>query len=200
MPRYKLRIDGPLGRIETVVEDPGPSRRGVALIAHPHPLHGGSLKNKVVQTAARALGELGYVAVRPNFRGVGQSDGDFDHGRGEVDDMAAIAAFVCARYPGLPLVLIGFSFGAYVQVKLGSRLACKGLLLIAPAVNMFDFGPVAAPCLVLHGAHDALVPLGAVRAWAQPQDLRLAVVEGADHFFHGKLSELKRLIVDLCEC
>ncbi len=200
MTRYKLRIPAPGGRIETVVNDPGPARKGLALVAHPHPLHGGTLDNKVVQTVADTLLVLDYVAVRPNFRGVGQSEGDYDHGRGEVEDMLAIAEFVSARYPSLPWVLAGFSFGAYVQSRVRQRLPARALVLVGPAVNLFDFGQVPPDTLVIHGEHDELVPLAALRAWAQPQGIEVAVVPGAGHFFHGKLGELKRTMERLCRC
>lgn len=200
MTRYKLRIPAPGGRIETVVNDPGPARKGLALVAHPHPLHGGTLDNKVVQTVADTLLVLDYVAVRPNFRGVGQSEGDYDHGRGEVEDMLAIAEFVSARYPSLPWVLAGFSFGAYVQSRVRQRLPARALVLVGPAVNLFDFGQVPPDTLVIHGEHDELVPLSALRAWAQPQGIEVAVVPGAGHFFHGKLGELKRTMERLCRC
>ncbi len=200
MTRYKLRITAPGGRIETVVNDPGPARKGLALVAHPHPLHGGTLDNKVVQTVADTLLGLDYVAVRPNFRGVGQSEGDYDHGRGEVEDMLAIAEFVSARYPSLPWVLAGFSFGAYVQSRVRQRLPARALVLVGPAVNLFDFGQVPPDTLVIHGEHDELVPLSALRAWAQPQGIEVAVVPGAGHFFHGKLGDLKRTMERLCRC
>ncbi len=200
MTRYKLRIPAPGGRIETVVNDPGPARKGLALVAHPHPLHGGTLDNKVVQTVADTLLVLDYVAVRPNFRGVGQSEGDYDHGRGEVEDMLAIAEFVSARYPSLPWVLAGFSFGAYVQSRVRQRLPARALVLVGPAVNLFDFGQVPPDTLVIHGEHDELVPLSALRAWAQPQGIEVAVVPGAGHFFHGKLGDLKRTMERLCRC
>ncbi len=200
MTRYKLRIPAPGGRIETVVNDPGPARKGLALVAHPHPLHGGTLDNKVVQTVADTLLGLDYVAVRPNFRGVGQSEGDYDHGRGEVEDMLAIAEFVSARYPSLPWVLAGFSFGAYVQSRVRQRLPARALVLVGPAVNLFDFGQVPPDTLVIHGEHDELVPLSALRAWARPQGIEVAVVPGAGHFFHGKLGDLKRTMERLCRC
>lgn len=200
MARYKLRIPTPGGRIETVVEDPGSSRRGLALVAHPHPLHGGSMDNKVVQTLADTLLELDYVAVRPNFRGVGHSEGDYDHGCGEMEDTLAIADFVSVRYPALPWVLAGFSFGAYVQSRVRQRLAAKTLVLVAPAVNLFDFGEIPSDSLVIHGEQDELVPLDALRGWADPQGIPVTVIPGAGHFFHGKLGELKDTLVRLCRC
>lgn len=199
MSRYKLRIDGPDGKLEVVINDPGPTRLGIALVAHPHPLHGGSLDNKVVQTIADTLFDLGYVAVRPNFRGVGQSEGSYNHGKGEVQDMLATAAFVLPKYPDLPLLLAGFSFGAYVQSQVCQTLSPQRVVLIGPAVNLFEFGAVPPGATVIHGEKDELVPLGAVQAWAEPHNIALAVIADADHFFHRKLPELKRTLVAQCQ-
>lgn len=199
MSRYKFRIDGPDGKIEVVINDPGPARRGIALVAHPHPLHGGSMDNKVVQTVADTLFELGYVAVRPNFRGVGQSEGSYDHGKGEVEDMLATANFVLPKYPDLPLVLAGFSFGAYVQCQVCQALSPQRVVLIGPAVNLFEFGTAPGGVVVIHGEKDELVPLEAVQAWSAPLGVQVAIVAGADHFFHRKLSDLKRTIIEQCQ-
>ena len=200
MPRYKLRIDGPDGKIETVIDDPGPTRRGLALIAHPHPLHGGSLENKVVTTISKILHDLGYVAVRPNFRGVGLSEGTYDDGNGEVADMLAVLAFVRARYPDLALVLAGFSFGAVIQSRVSETAQAKHLLLIGPALNLFHMGAAPANTLVIHGENDAIVPIDQVRKWTAHHGVTLAVIRDADHFFHKKLSELKQHILQLCPC
>ena len=198
MSRFKLRIDGPDGKIETVINDPGPTRRGLALIAHPHPLHGGTLDNKVVTTIANALFESGYVAVRPNFRGVGSSEGEYDHGEGEVADILAVWGFVRERYPDLPLILAGFSFGAAVQSRVSATANPQQLLLVGPAVNMFKMGAAPARTLVIHGECDELVPIDQVRAWSAQYGVTLAVVRDADHFFHKKLAELKEQILELC--
>lgn len=205
MSRYKLRIDGPSGKIETVIDDPGPSdrehgRKGLALIAHPHPLHGGSLDNKVVKTIADTLFDLGYVAVRPNFRGVGQSEGEYDQGRGEVQDMLAVHDFVRTRYPDLPLILAGFSFGAYVQSVVSEHLHPAHLLLVGPAVNMFRMGKAPPHTIVIHGEHDEVAPTATAREWAERHGFTFAVVRDTDHFFHKKLSELKEHILQLCPC
>lgn len=200
MPRFKLRIDGPEGKIETVIDDPGSTRCGLALIAHPHPLHGGSLDNKVVTTIAKTLHDLGYVAVRPNFRGVGLSDGEYDHGQGEVADMQAVLRFVRDRYPDLPLVLAGFSFGAAVQSRVSEHYQPKHLLLVGPALNLFPMNASTVPTLVIHGECDELVPLDEVRAWSAKPGVTLAVVRDADHFFHKKLAVVKQHIADVCRC
>lgn len=200
MKRLKLRIDGPDGKLETLVNDPGQDRKGIALIAHPHPQHGGTMDNKVVQTVASTLFDLGYVAVRPNFRGVGMSEGDYDHGQGEVEDMLATYRFVSGHYPELPLILVGFSFGAYVQNQVGHILGAQRVVMVAPAVNMFEFNGVAPNSTVIHGAQDELVPLQAVQAWTDANGTDLTVVEGADHFFHRKLLQLQQTLVNVCKC
>ena len=200
MPRYKLRIDGPDGKIEMVIDDPGTPRRGLALIAHPHPLHGGSLENKVVTTISKILHDLGYVAVRPNFRGVGLSEGEYDHGEGEVADMLAVLGFVRERYPDLALVLAGFSFGAVIQSRVSETAHPQHLLLIGPALNLFQMGAAPVNTLVIHGENDELVPIDQVRNWSTQHGVTLGVVPDADHFFHKKLSELKQHILELCPC
>jgi alpha/beta superfamily hydrolase len=180
-------VAGPAGRIECAVDEPQGEARGVALIAHPHPLHGGTLDNKVVQTLARALVELGYVAWRPNFRGVGASEGTHDAGRGEVDDLAAVLAHAGAGKP----VLAGFSFGAAVQAKLAQRVRAERLALVGVAVTNQEVPAVPPGTLVIHGEADETIPLAAVLDWARPQELPVLVVPGADHFFHRKLPALK---------
>jgi len=180
-------VRGPAGRIECAVDEPQGEARGVALIAHPHPLYGGTLDNKVVQTLARAFVELGYAAWRPNFRGVGASEGVHDAGRGEIDDLAAVLARAGAARP----VLAGFSFGAAVQAKLAARVPPERMVLVGTAVTNLEVPPVPAGTLVIHGELDETVPLAAVLAWARPQDLPVLVVPGADHFFHRKLPALK---------
>ena len=174
--------------------------RGVALVAHPHPLFGGSLDNKVAQTLARSLAELGYAAWRPNFRGVGATEGSHDEGRGEVMDLAAVLAH--ARTGSVApdsVVLAGFSFGAAMQVLLGERLAAEGhpvtrMVLVGVAANHFTLPQVPANTLVIHGEHDETVPLAAVLDWARPQDLPVIVVPGAVHFFHGRLHQLRAIV------
>jgi len=197
--RYKLRIkraDG--GAVETVIEDPETNRRGLALIAHPHPLHGGSLDNKVVTTLAKSALECGYVAVRPNFRGVGTSDGAFDHGAGETEDLLAVAAFVGPKFGDLPLHLYGFSFGAYVQHRVAQRLSAEHLVMVGPAVSMYAFEPPAIRTDIIHGEVDALIPLAAVQTYAQQHNIPLHVIPGADHFFHKKLRALQEQVLALC--
>jgi uncharacterized protein len=189
-------IAGPAGKIECVVDEPaGASPRGVALVAHPHPLHGGTLDNKVAQTLARAFVELGYAAWRPNFRGVGASEGVHDEGRGELEDLAAVLAHARAERP----VLAGFSFGAAVQTRLAQRLAGEGnapsrMVVVGLAVNHLEVPPVPAGTILIHGEEDSTVPLADVFAWARPQDLPVVVVPGADHFFHRRLHILRAIV------
>ena len=187
-------IAGPVGRIECAVDAPEGAAKGIALIAHPHPLYGGTLDNKVVQTLARAFVELGYESWRPNFRGVGETEGTHDEGRGELEDMAAIVAHLKPER----LALAGFSFGAGVQVMLAQRVKAETLVLIGVAVTRFELPPVAPGTLVIHGENDDTVPLSAVLDWARPQDLPVVLVPGADHFFHRKLHILRGLVRAWC--
>lgn len=200
MKRYKLRIPVTSGKLETVIDDPETERRGLLLVAHPHPLHGGTMDNKVVTTLARAANDAGWVSVRPNFRGVGMSDGNFDAGVGETDDLYAVARFVEASYPGLPWVLAGFSFGAYVQHRLRQQLDARRLILVAPAVTMYEFGPVPADTVVIYGDADELIPPTAIQLWAQQQGLTTEVIPDAGHFFHGKLAALRIAFEAACPC
>jgi alpha/beta superfamily hydrolase len=187
-------IAGPAGRIECAVDGPESPPVGVALIAHPHPLFGGTLDNKVVQTLARAFVELGYEAWRPNFRGVGETEGTHDEGRGELEDLAAIVAHLNPSR----LALAGFSFGAGVQVLLSQRVKAEKLVLVGVAVTRFQLPPVQQGTLVIHGENDDTVPLATVLDWARPQDLPVVLIPGADHFFHRKLHILRGLVRSHC--
>lgn len=200
MKRFKLRIPVAIGKIETVIDDPESDRRGLLLVAHPHPLHGGSLNNKVVTTLAKAANEAGWVTVRPNFRGVGMSEGTFDAGVGETEDLLVIVRFVEKNYPDLPWVLAGFSFGAYVQHRLRQQLDARRLILIAPAVTLYEFNSVPDDTVVIFGDEDELIPPAAIRHWAMAQHLAMKVIPGAGHFFHGKLKELKQAFLEACPC
>lgn len=193
----RTAIAGPAGRIECAIDPPAQGApRGLAVICHPHPLHGGTLDNKVAQTLARSLVALGYASVRFNFRGVGASAGHWDQGVGEVDD--ALAVIKAHRAPGQPLVLGGFSFGGHVAAQAAARLPegerAERLVLVGPAVQTFATAPVPADTLVIHGEADEVVPLGAVFDWARPQHLPVTVVPGAGHFFHGQLTLLKHIV------
>jgi alpha/beta superfamily hydrolase len=184
-----------------VIDQPaGGAARGVALIAHPHPLFGGSLDNKVVQTMAKTFVELGYVALRPNFRGVGASAGEHDAGQGETDDLLVILEYAQARFHAETPVLAGFSFGAYVQTLVARRATPERMALVGVAAGFVSGGrsytaePVPANSIVIHGELDETVPLANVLAWARPQDLPVVVVPGADHFFHRRLHIIKNII------
>ena len=194
----RVLIEGPAGTIETDLNDPGGARRGVALIAHPNPVQGGTKDNKVVTTLAKAFYNLGYLAARPNFRGVGASAGDHDEGRGETDDLVAVAQYLHKRYGTGPFVLAGFSFGCFVQTRVAQRVAADFIVLVGAAVNRFAAETVPAGTLVIHGERDEVVPLQAVLDWARPQDLPVVVVPGGEHFFHGRLNLLAQIVVRYC--
>jgi alpha/beta superfamily hydrolase len=194
----RLAIAGPAGALETDLNDPGEPRRGLALIAHPNPVQGGTKDNKVVTTLAKTLFGLGYAVLRPNFRGVGASAGTFDEGEGETEDILAVAQYARSRFGELPLLLAGFSFGAFVQTRVAQRLAPERLVLVGPAVNRFPAATVPADTLVIHGEHDDVVPLAAVFDWARPQQLPVIVVPGGEHFFHGRLQLLAQIVQRHC--
>jgi alpha/beta superfamily hydrolase len=187
-------IDGPVGAIDVAINDPGAARRGLALVAHPHPLHGGTRDNKVVTSLARAFLSLGYCTARPNFRGVGRSEGTHDKGRGETDDLVEVAAYLRRRFGDFPVLLAGFSFGAFVQTRVARRVPLERLALIAPAVSRFDAESVAEDTLVVHADDDDVVPLAAVLEWARPQSIPVTVVPGGGHFFHGRLTQLQKIV------
>jgi alpha/beta superfamily hydrolase len=189
---------GPAGPIEVALAEPAEPPRAIALLCHPHPQHGGTMDNKVVQTLAKAAVDVGALAVRFNFRGVGQSAGHFDHGVGETEDAQAVLDWVRARHRGLPLIAGGFSFGAYVQTRLLPRSEPQALVLVGPAVSRFELGAlpdrVAEGTLVVHGEADEVVPLAAVLDWARPQSLPVTVFPGVGHFFHGQLVRLRQVV------
>jgi alpha/beta superfamily hydrolase len=197
----RLLLDGAAGAIETVIDHPtAAAPRGIALIAHPHPLFGGSLDNKVAQTLARVFTELDYIAVRPNFRGVGASAGVHDHGNGEADDLVAVATQMRSRFDELPLVLAGFSFGAFVQTHVAKRITPERMVLIGLAAGLVTAGrsyaldTVPPDTIIIHGEKDETVLLANVLDWARPQDLPVVVIPGADHFFHRRLHIIRNII------
>ena len=194
-----LQLQGQAGWVEALLDEPQTSAVGTAVIAHPHPLFGGTMHNKVVQTLARAFVQCGWRAVRFNFRGVGASQGEHDGGRGEVQDMLQVVQQVAAQGP---LALAGFSFGAYVTSHVVAALAEREpekLVLVGTAASRFEVAAVPAALhertLVLHGEQDDTVPLASVMAWARPQHLPVMVIPGVEHFFHGQLPLLKTLVV-----
>jgi alpha/beta superfamily hydrolase len=191
-------IDGPTGPLEVVLNVPDAPLAGIALVTHPHSQQGGTLDNKVAQTLAKTFFGLGYGAVRFNFRGVGASGGTFDEGIGETDDALAVLAYAQeALGNSLPIVLAGFSFGAFVQTRVAKRVSARRLVLIGPAVRRFAVEPVPADTIVIHGEEDDVVPLADVFAWARPQELPIVVFPGCGHFFHGRLSQLQRVITGM---
>jgi len=197
----RLLIDGPAGPLEVVLNLPAmpvASLQGIALVAHPHPLQGGTLDNKVAQTLAKTFFTLGYASVRLNFRGVGRSAGTFDEGVGETEDALAALAWARARVgAGLRVALAGFSFGTYVQTRVAKAVACERLALVGPAVGRFALDAVPADTIVIHGEEDDVVPLADVLAWARPQELPVVVFPGCGHFFHGRLPQLARVIAGM---
>lgn len=203
-PEEKILIDGPAGKIDIIMERPD-APKGIALIAHPHPLGGGANTNKVAYTLARTFVGLGYAAFRPNFRGVGGTEGLHDEGRGETDDLLAVLEEARRRCGDLPIVLAGFSFGAYCQSRVAKRLKEAGhpaqrLVLVGTAAGYvestrhYDTEAVPHDTIVIHGSDDTLVPLSNVFEWALPLDLPVVVVPGADHFFHRRLHVIRDII------
>jgi alpha/beta superfamily hydrolase len=198
----KIRFQGAAGVIEAL-RDPvaGTPALGVAVIGHPHPLYGGTMDNKVVQTLARAFVACGWTAVRFNFRGVGASEGLHDEGRGETEDMLSV---IEQAAPDGPLALAGFSFGTFVACRAVERLAAasrdvRRIVLVGSAVQRFGVASVPAEwrerTLVVHGEQDDTVPLATVMDWARPRTLPVTVIPGGGHFFHGQLALLKNLVI-----
>ncbi len=201
----KFLIDGPVGKIEVALDRPDDATavRGIALVAHPHPLFGGTMDNKVAQTLARTLVKLGYITYRSNFRGVGETQGEHDHGIGERDDLLAVVAYMQDQ-PGqadMPLVLAGFSFGTFVMSHVAKQLRDSGqvierMVFAGTAASNWAVAEVPDNTLLIHGELDETVPITSVYAWAGPQDLPVVVIPGGEHFFHRKLHILKKIIVD----
>jgi len=194
------------GRPASSMRRPNGAAAGLAVIAHPHPLYGGTLDNKVTATLARATAALGWVSARFNFRGVGASAGTHDHGEGETADLL----WLLDALPGepdvaaqlgagpVPVLLAGFSFGSFVQTHVAKQMHPHQLILVAPAVNRFKTEAVAQGTLVIHGEVDDVVPLSAVFDWARPQNLPVVVVPGGEHFFHGRLHVLRDIVTRHC--
>lgn len=201
-----LQVPGPAGGIDTTLDLPNGAVRGVAVIAHPHPLYGGTRENKVVQTLARALLALGYVCWSPNFRGVGNTEGTHDGGNGESEDLHTLLKFALAHESAQTagaapaVVLAGFSFGSFVQTLVYQRLLTEGLqveriIMVGAAVSRFKVPKMPPGTLVIHGEVDDVVPLADVLRWAESCDLPVTVIPGADHFFHRKLGLIKQLVL-----
>ena len=193
-------IAGPAGALEVAVNLPEGEARGIALVAHPHPLQGGTLDNKVAQTLAKTFTALGYIGVRFNFRGAGASEGAFDEGEGETDDALAALAYARREFPAFaatPPVLAGFSFGTYVQARVARSVAPERMVLVGPAVQRFAADALPADTIVIHGEEDDVVALADVLAWARPRQLPIIVFPGCGHFFHGRLPQLQRVIAGM---
>jgi alpha/beta superfamily hydrolase len=198
----KFTLTGNAGLMECLLDLPAEAPRGIALVAHPHPLYGGTMDNKVAATLARTFVALGYVAARFNFRGVGASEGVHDHGHGETDDMLIMFEHMQARYPGLPIALSGFSFGTFVMATLQQRLQAEGrpaerLVLVGTAAGKWPVPEVPADTILIHGEADDTITLTQVLDWARPQDIAVIVIPGADHFFHRKLGHIKNFVIQL---
>ena len=207
----RWQVGGVAGNIEVVAALPEQAR-AVAVIAHPHPLFGGTMDNKVVTTVAKAFADAGIAAVRFNFRGVGATAGTHDEGRGETDDMVSVVEQARTELPGIPLYLAGFSFGGAVTVRASERLEFAQAILVAPGfrrIHAHGMGEAPDPSdpalgspgrhtttntLVIHGDLDETVPLSDSIAWASPREVPLVVVPGGEHFFHRKLHVLREAV------
>ncbi len=203
MPRIdsqSVEIAGPAGRLQAVVAEPASDGSLYGVVCHPHPLFGGTMDNKVVTTVAKALADCAVPTLRFNFRGVGSSHGTYDEGVGETDDAAAVAEWGERRWPGRRLVLAGFSFGAYVALRVAQRRTLAGLILVAPPVGRFDFAglvPPRCPWMVIQGDADDVVDSARVIDWARRSvpEPKLVCLPGVGHFFHGRLAELRDAVI-----
>jgi alpha/beta superfamily hydrolase len=194
-------IAGPAGELQLLQELPGGQPRALAVVCHPHTLHGGSLHNKIVHQLARTFRQLGAVSIRFNFRGVGASGGAFDEGRGERQDLLAVTDWASSRWPDLPLWLGGFSFGGFIAIQAAASLRPQRLVTVAPAVSYLSPQEVkvtTADWLLIQGDADDVVPLDRIRSFVDKVHPRpvLVVLEGAGHFFHRRLNDLRQTIVD----
>jgi len=198
----KIFIDGLAGKLETILTEPASTPRGIAVIAHPHPLYGGTMDNKVVYTLFNSLLELGFITVKFNFRGIGKSEGTYDNGIGEVEDVISVIETIRGQFNNqfstLPTLLAGFSFGGAIQLRVAERLNPEYLLLIAPSVAHLQAPAVPQHtkfALIIHGDRDEVVLLETVLDWAAPASQPIVVIPGTDHFFHGKLTILRHTII-----
>ncbi len=202
-PLQKFTLTGSAGLLEGLVQMPDDIPCGLAVVAHPLPTMGGTMENKVAVMLAKTFAEMGCVAVRFNFRGVGASEGAFTGGDGEEQDMVDVVHFAQQEFgEELPLLLSGFSFGGYVAARAAQRLKPQHLVLAAPAVTRFaatavlssDMPGVPPDTLIVHGEHDDVVPLSKALEWARPQHLPIVVLPGAEHYFHGRLTQLRDIV------
>lgn len=199
----KIVFDGPAGALEGLLEAP-PVPLGVAVVCHPHPLYQGTMTNKVAHTLARSFIDINFASLRFNFRGVGASEGSYDEARGETDDALAVADFAARRWPGLPLWYAGFSFGAFVALRAANARLPSGLVTVAIPVQRFDVESLRqpdCPWIVVQGDQDELVDVDAVVSWIDglSPGPELLVMNGVDHFFHGRLTDLRDNVVELLQ-
>lgn len=191
-------LTGPAGNLEGVAHMPDDIPCGIAVVCHPLPTMGGTMENKVAVTLAKLFAEMGCIAVRFNFRGVGASAGAYTGGVGETEDAIAVVRFAQEQFgEDLPLILSGFSFGGFVAARAAQQIQPQHLVLAAPAVVRFAAGEmptVPADTLIVHGEHDDVVPLAEVMAWARPQQLPVVVLPQAEHYFHGRLTQLRNIV------
>ncbi|PSB91732.1 alpha/beta hydrolase [Candidatus Pandoraea novymonadis] len=199
----RFTIDGPIGHIEVAVNRPAGVPIGISLVAHPHPLFGGTLDNKVTKTLASAMTQLGYIAIRSNFRGVGKTEGVHDAGIGEQDDLMHVIAWIREQtgLEKLPLVLAGFSFGTFVLSHVAKALSDVGtparrLVFVGTAASHWNVAPVPPDTVIIHGEKDEIVPMQLVLDWARIQMLPVIVIPNSGHFFHGMLPLLRQIVVD----
>jgi alpha/beta superfamily hydrolase len=185
---------GTAGHLEGVVHVPKLEPKCIAVVCHPLPTMGGTMDNKVAVTLAKTFTELGCVSLRFNYRGVGASEGDFTGGDGELEDALTVTEFAREQFGDLPLILSGFSFGGYIAARAAERLKPRHLILAAPAVGRFAMPPVPAGTLVIHGEKDDVVPLADTFEWACPQHLPIIVLPEAEHYFHGRLTQLRDIV------
>ena len=201
-PTRTLSIPGPAGTLEALLDEPttASSPEAVAVVCHPHPLYGGTLTNKVVYSLAKAFNEAGAAAVRFNYRGVGASAGTYDEGNGETADAQAVLDWAAQRWPGAKLYLGGFSFGGAVAIRAAATRNVERLVTIAPAIRRVSVDTVSlpqCPWLIVQGDRDELVDPRDIQQWAQdlPESPSLVVLEGVEHFFHGRLNDLRQTVV-----
>jgi len=195
-----IQIEGPAGSLEVLLNCAAPASQYIAVICHPHPLHGGSMQNKVVHTLEKSLHQWGAHTLRFNFRGVGNSAGQYDGGAGEVDDLLAIVNWARQQMPQANIILSGFSFGAYIAIKACQLTETERLIAIAPPVNTLGFDepeqPVC-PCLVIQGEQDEIIDADRVYQWAQKfSNVHLVRIADAGHFFHARLNQLQSLLLE----
>lgn len=194
---FPVSIPGPSGVLEAKVDCASNGQpQGSAVICHPHPLYGGTMQNKVVHTLAKSFAANNQTAVRFNFRGVGVSDGSYDEGKGEADDVMAVVDWVGEQQADLPVILAGFSFGSFVALQAAEKIQPAALITVAPPVRMFDFTnlqSISCPWLLIQGDEDEVVDINSVINWVATMENppEVNIIEGSSHFFHGKLIELR---------